>query len=160
MNSNVDQSEQMRDVALRHMPSALELSHKFKINNRLRELGAVSYDMALPENSVLPLVIEPDEAINGIVYGRYKQDFVERPIIGRGALVSTNKRVLLVDHKPLFVKCNEIPYRVVNAISYSRAGLASTIVLNTRLGNVSIRTFNRTCASNFVSAIENEILSE
>src|SRR5581483_2885945 len=141
-------------------PADLLKAHDKQIRGQLQKLGAVQYDLWLPETSALPLVIHADERINGIVFGRYKQDTTGEPVIGRGALVATDRRVLLVDHKPLFMKCNEISYRVISAVSYSRVGFIGTVVLHTRLGNISVRTFNQHCAHNFVEAIEESILAD
>ena len=132
--------------------------HTAYIKRRLRKLGAVQYDLMLPETNVLPLVVHPDEVVEGIVYGKYRQDSVP-PVSGRGLMVATDMRILLVDRKPFYMKCNEISYAVISAVSYSRVGAAGTVVLHTRLGNISIRTFNEDCAQNFVQAIESRIFS-
>ena len=115
--------------------------------------------MILPETKTLPFVIHPDEQILGIVYGRYKQsDNGEH--VSRGALVATNHRLLLINKKPLFVKCEEISYRVINGITYSRVAIAGTVTLHTRMGDISLRTFNQRCAQNFVEAIEAGIFKD
>ena len=129
--------------------------HRARITSELKQLGAVAYDLWLPETQTLPLIIHPNERILGIVYGRYKQD--EDRAAGRGALVATDSRVLLVDKKPLYIKCGEISYRVVSAITYTRVGFSGTITLHTRLGDITMHTLNQTCAHNFVEAIEANI---
>jgi hypothetical protein len=114
--------------------------------------------LLLPETNELARVIHEDERIIGIVYGKYSQD--DRKIAGRGALVSTNKRILLLDKKPMFDRCDEISYRVVSAVSYAKAGFAGTVVLHTRMGNVSIRTLNKACDEHFIKAIESKIFAK
>ena len=152
-------SRQLQRIIDSHVAAGLLKVHMEQIRRQLRQLGAVQYDLWLPETSILPLVIHTDERIEGIVYGKYRHATVGVPIIGRGALVATDRRVLLIDHKPLFMKCNEISYQVINGVSYSRAGFAGTVILHTHLGDVSVRTFNQQCAYNFVEAIENSILT-
>lgn len=126
-----------------------------KTIRRLREIGAVQYDLWLPEIKELDTVLHPDEELMGIVFGRYKQQQLGRGVlIGRGALVATNQRIMLIDKKPMFVRCDEISAVVVSAVTYAKVGPAGTVTLHTRLGDISVRTFNERCAHNFVEAIE------
>jgi hypothetical protein len=126
--------------------------------SRLRELGAVQYDLWLPETKELDDVLHPGEEVLGIVYGRYKQQQLGRGVlIGRGALVATSQRIMLIDKKPMFVRCDEISAVVVSAVTYSKVGPAGTVTLHTRLGDIAVRTFNDVCAHNFVEAIESII---
>lgn len=131
-----------------------------QIERKLHTLGAVQYDMLLPESKILPLVMQPNETLLGIVYGRYHFDTMTGPVIGRGLLIATDSRILLVDRKPLYLKCNEIAYQVVSGVSFTQVSIAGTVVLNTRLGNIAVRTFNQTCARQFVTAIESKIFLE
>lgn len=123
------------------------------MHNELRELGVDSYDFLLPETHALPSIIHAGEQIIGIVYGRYKHSGID-PSQGRGALVATTSRILLIDKKPMFLKCDELSYSIVSGISHTRVGLAGTITLHTRAGDIQTRTFNKKCADTFVAAIE------
>jgi len=127
-----------------------------EIRKRLRELGAVKYDLWLPETRSLPHVIRPAERIEGVVYGRYVQPG-EHQTVGRGVFVATDQRLLLLDKKPLFVRCDEIPYEVVGGVTYSKVPLAVTLVLHSRTGDISLRTFNERCARGFVDALEERL---
>jgi hypothetical protein len=96
-----------------------------------------------------------NEVIEGIVYGRYR--FTSNLAQGRGALVATNKRILFIDHKPLFQRTTEVTYDVVSGIARSSTGLFGAITLSTRLGDVTIRTNNQRGTATFVRAIEAHI---
>ncbi len=124
----------------------------------LRRLGAVTYDLWLPETRSLPRFIYPDERITGIVYGRYKQ--LGPNTIGRGALVATDRRILLIDKKPMFFRCDEISYRAISAITYSKVALSGTVTLHNRMGDITVRTFNDHCAQQFVKTIESHIFRD
>lgn len=126
--------------------------HAQKINKDIKNLGAVMYNMWLPETQVLPYIIHPDEQILGLVYGRYQQ--VEGDVIGRGVLVATPERVLLIDKKPLFTKTAEISYRVISAVTYSKVLFMGNVTIHTRMGKINVRTFNQKCAYNFIEAVE------
>lgn len=134
------------------------VEHKNRILAALKAVGAGSYNMLLPETHSMYLVIHPFEQITGVVYGRYKQDRQGlQPITGRGVLVATDKRIVFVDKKPLFIRSIEISYMVVAGIAYSRVGLIGTVTLYNKTGDIRIRTFNQTCAYHFVEAVEEHI---
>lgn len=121
----------------------------------IKALGANWYNLILPETKALPSVIQPDEQILGLVYGRYKKESDNS--ISRGVLVATNKRALLLNKKFMFKESDEIRYGVISGVNYSRVLFIYAVTVHTRMGDVSIRTFNQRCAKIFVSAIENQI---
>lgn len=129
-----------------------------EIQRVLKSLGADRFDLVLPETHALPGIIHLDEHIIGIVYGKYKLQ--SSPQAGRGALVATDSRVLLVDKKPLFEKIDELTYQVISGVTYSRVGVAGTVTLHTRMGDIAVRTFNHACASSFVEAVESIIFKK
>src|SRR3989344_6821607 len=144
--------EQISKLMRERTPNNRLKLHAQEIRNRLKEIGSARYDLALPETDYLPLLIHFDEKILGVVYGRYKQN--TNSVAGRGVLVATDKRILLVDKKPLFLRNDELAYEAISGVSYSKAGLASTVSLHTRFGDIRVRTFNSKCAKNFVKTIE------
>ena len=150
---------QLSQISQKHMIDGFTDSVQQALHEELRKLGADRYDFWLPETHVLPYIIHPDEHIRGIVYGKYRHNGVE-PSQGRGALVVTDGRILLIDKKPLFLKCDELAYRVVSGVTYTRVGLAGTVTLHTRAGDIHVRTFNQKCADTFVAAVEANCLSE
>jgi len=130
-----------------------------RLEYTLRSLGAVWYNLRLPETHYLPEALSENEKIVGIVYGKYTRTNAfggtEGSVtVGRGLIVATDRRVLLIDKKPLFVMCDEIKYAVISAIAYSRIAIAGTITLHTAEGDIEIRTFNSKCARKFVDAVE------
>lgn len=131
-----------------------------ELGKALRHLGADAYDFLVPETAVLIKVIRTDEQILGIVYGRYKQKSADGIFIGRGALIATDKRILLLDKKPLYLNTDEIAYYVVSGVDYTRVGPVGTVVLHTRVGDIQVRTFNRKCAESFVSSVESMIFEQ
>jgi hypothetical protein len=126
-----------------------------QLKNHLRSLGAGTYNLLLPETRAILYVLQPGEQILGIVYGRYKQD--NGRLVGRGALIATDGRVLLLDKKPMFIKRDEIVYEAISGITYGRVGIIGTIVLHTKIGDIKLRTFNKKCSLPFVEAVENNI---
>ncbi len=131
--------------------------HKTSITSSLKRLGANQYDLWLPETHSLPAFIRADETLEGIIYGKYHISS-ELPS-GRGALVATNRRVIFIDRKPGYTRATEIAYDVVSAITRSQTGFTNYVTLNTRLADITIRTFNPRCAMSFVEAIEHNIFN-
>lgn len=126
----------------------------------LKQLGANTFDMRLPEAHVLNNFIREGEHIRAVVFGRYKQQRADSKLIGRGLLAATDQRVLLLDKKPLYVRCYEIPYKTISGITYSRVVLAGTVTVYSKTGEIRIRTFNDKCAHRFVGTVETKILQE
>lgn len=148
-------ARQLKEHELAEMTTAIMKQERVAFNDRLRSLGAVWYDLRLPETKLLPHIVHADEVVTGLVFGRYRQP--SEGYEGRGALVCTNKRLLLLDKKPLFVRCDEISFMVISGVNYSRAGLTATVTLHTRVGDIILRTFNMNCAKQFIEAIEARI---
>lgn len=130
--------------------------HADRIREELKEHGALPYDLILPETYYLPTVIHPDEHIMGSVYGRYKYG----ESVGRGALVATDKRVIFLDKKPLFVHYDELTFMIIGSVSYTRTAVVGYVTLHTRLGDFQLRTFNHNNAYNFVKFIEEKCLQQ
>lgn len=128
--------------------------HSERIRQELKDVGALPYDLLLPETYYLPTVIHPDEHIMGSVFGRYNYNGGT----GRGALVATDQRVLFLDKKPLFVHYDELTFMIIGSISYTRSALIGYVTLHTRLGDFQLRTFNHRNAYNFVKYIEDVCL--
>ena len=152
-------NKQNRVIQQDPTPNGLMDMHIKKVYEDLKRLGADSFDMHLPETHRLPYLINPGEQILGIVYGRYlhKGGFSQpsgTPKHGRGALVVTDRRVLFVDVKPLFLRCDEIPLDLISGVTYAKAGMSGTVTLRTRTGDYEVRSLNQRCAISFVDAIE------
>ena len=116
------------------------------VKDELRQRGASAYDMWLPETHYLPHIIHKDEHIMGSVFGKYKD--------GRGALIATDQRVLVLNKKPGFMHCDELTFVIIGSVTYTRGPLFGYVILHTRLGDFSFRTFNMKNAANLVDYIE------
>jgi len=150
-------TRQIQQAYRSHVMKDFLVWHRIQIEKAIKELGADVYDRLLPETHMLPLVIRPKEIIEGLVYGRYEYESQNGTDIGRGTLVATDQRVLLLDKKPMFIRCDELPYRIVSGITRTAVWFTSNIVLHTRTGDIHLRTFNPRCARNFTEAIDMEL---
>jgi hypothetical protein len=120
--------------------------HQQRVTQELKALGVTKLGLATSESHYLPHIIHPDEHLGGVVYGRHHDGFV--------MLIATDRRIIFLDNKPLYVNQDEINYYVVSGVSYKKAGVASTVTLHTRVKEYAIQTFNQKCAEGFVEYIE------
>lgn len=125
------------------------------LQSTLKRLGANLYDRHLPETRSLADLLMDNEVMEGIIYGNYS--LTNNPAKGRGALVATNRRILFIDHKPLFQRTTEVTYDVVSGVARSSTGLFGMVTLSTRLGDITVSTRNQRSATTFVHAIETHI---
>ncbi len=147
--------DEISAIIRKHSPLHKITSAQDHIRLKLIEMVAVSYNLHLPETHVLPYILRSGEELIGIVYGRYHED--KEKVFGRGAIVATDQRMMLVDKKPLFLRKDELAYDAISGVSYGKVGLAGTVSLHTRFGNVHVSTFNHRLAENFVDAVEKRI---
>jgi len=126
------------------------VSHKDRITNELRAVGASSYALNSMEGRHLHNVIHHDEHIGGVVYGKNKDCMA--------MLVATDKRVVFIDKKPMFVNLEEIKYDVVSGVSMGKSGFSSEVILHTRIKDFALKTINNKGSVNFVSYIDSNWL--
>ena len=142
----------------KHMKQGFLEARYHEVQAAVKQAGANSYDMLLPETHILSVILKPDEQLGGIVFGRYRESNAN--LVGRGALAATDERIILIDRKPLYLRCEEIEYDVVSGVSYASVGFMGTITLYTRLGEIRLRTFNEKCALGFMRAVEGQIFGK
>lgn len=129
------------------MTAVQPTGHDDRVKKELTDAGMNKYGFLKGETRHLPSIIQDDEHIGGVVYGR-----------GQGAsgmLVATNKRILFLDHKLFFKKTEEISYDAVSGISYNKQGEYSTVILHTKFGDFTLRFVNVKIGTHFVNFIEN-----
>lgn len=97
----------------------------------------------------LPKIIEEDEHIKGVVYGHCG--------IGLAMLISTDKRVVYLERRPMFTSMDDIGYDMVAGVKYVDAGILPSVTLYTRMGDYTLTYINPTCAGRFERYIESRI---
>jgi len=131
-------------------PLSNKPTHKQRVAQELRAAGVSSLTMYRMESRYMPTIIHAKEHIMGVVYGQGSEGFA--------MLVATDRRVVYLDKKPLFMKEDEVTYDVVSGMSFSSAGVGSTVTLHTRVKDYTLRTFNKKSAAIFVAYIESRRL--
>ena len=129
---------------------AWKLNKKRRIRKELRDLDVWPPQFWRTEMHSLPDILHDDEHIMGVVYG-YGSD-------GFAMLMATDRRVLYIDKKPMFLKTDEITYDLVGGITHGRVWPFETVTLHTRLGDYKLRAMNFAAAAHFIDFIERRCL--
>lgn len=108
--------------------------HKKEVTFQLASLGVKFRFFGRPEIRELANVLNPGEQIHHIVNGFYQG--------GMALLVSTNRRLLLVDKKPLFLNLEDIRYEMISELDYVARFVDSTINLSMSNKQLSFRSYN------------------
>lgn len=122
-----------------------------RIHEELKDAGMTSYGLLKIPTRHLPELIDDDENIKGVVYGRQDKNF------GSIMLVATTKRIIFLDYKPLFTNSDELTYDVVAGIQVSTVGMFAGVVLHTRVQDYSLKFVNIKCAEIFKKYIERHL---
>lgn len=122
-----------------------------RIHDELKAAGITGYGLTKMAIRELPHILHDDEHIKGILYGQ----------IGGGnsaTLVATDKRIVFVDKRMMFMTVDEVAYDVVSGIKVSSSGLFTTVQLHTKVNDYLLRRVNAQCARIFTSFIEKKRL--
>jgi hypothetical protein len=123
---------------------------KAYVRQRLRELGLNIIEPQRTEAMHLPYMLHKDEKIGAIAVGRGKA--------GHIMLVATDRRIIVLDVKPLFKNEDLISYDTVAGVKVSNVGPIYNVTLQTRLGDFVIETVYAKAAKLFEEYITEKCL--
>lgn len=127
-------------------------THGQRVKRELREAGLGKIELWSPECRYLLRIIHLNEHIKGAVYGLKDGDLV--------LMVATDRRIIVLNKKPLFVDEDELGFEIVSGVSFTHAGPGSTVILHTRNRDYALRTLNGRAVRKFVDYIELECLEQ
>lgn len=131
----------------------LTKSHQERVQKELRQAGMTKMGIIRFASTYLPNVIQEEEHIEAVVYGRYSSG-TGLLKYSEGMLIATNERIIFLDHKPGFTSMDELTYDMVAGLKQTAAGLFASITLHTRIGDYTIRFANRRCLGKFARYVE------
>jgi general stress protein 26 len=123
-----------------------EMADQKRINTELAAAGMTKFGLTKASTRYLHNIIYDNEHIQAVVYGRYEG--------GSGMLVGTERRLVFLNHKPLFTAFDELSYDVVSGVSHFHSGPLTSLTLHTKLGDYQLRYANKACADKFADFIE------
>lgn len=128
-------------------------AHEKRIIEELKSVGVTHHGLAKPETRELLHILQEDEHIGGVIYGRGESN-------NSAMLVATDRRVLFLDNQFLFKTTDELNYDVVSGVTNSIAGPFASVILYTRIADYTLRYVNTNCAKIFTKYIENKSLGK
>ncbi len=138
-----------------------EQAQRDRIEGELRAAGMGRIGLLRFGPRYLYRVVAHDEHITGVVHGRYRQnDKAKAPAWGEGALVATDQRVLFLDHKPGFLRLDDIPYDTVAGVETVWAWPWGGVTLFTRNGVYALEYVPNRTRDQFVNYIEEHRLDK
>ena len=120
--------------------------HRARIMSELHEAYLSRYALRSSEGRYLPYIIRDDEHIKAAVFGYQEAGFV--------MLVATDKRIIFLDKKPLFINQDEVTFDVVSGVKLNETVIGATLKLHTRVKDYKLYTLNENSAEHFMQYIE------
>lgn len=93
-----------------------------------------------------------DEYIKDTVYGSYQG--------GKGLLVVTNKRVMVVDKRPFFDYVEEAPHNLIDHLDYVSAPIGSTLTIRLNKTFFRFRSYNEAKMRNTYGVLQFELAKD
>ncbi len=124
--------------------------HRARILAELREAYLSRYARRSSEAKYLPYIIHDNEHIKAAVFGYQEAGFV--------MLVATDKRVIFLDKKPLFINQDEVTFDVVSGVKLNETVMGATLKLHTRVKDYKLFTMKEASAEHFMQYIETHCL--
>ena len=127
--------------------------HEQRIKDELSSVGVTWYGRHKFNTHFIPKLIHEYEHIKGVIYGRFREDggFLS---MADHMLVATDLRIISFNHKPGYTDIDEFTYDAVIGVDYTTAGPFSSVTLQTRLRDFTLRFVNPTCAKIFITYLE------
>lgn len=116
------------------------------VRERLLELGLGRRELLRAEAKHLPYVLHRGESINAVISGKSE--------MGHIMIVAADRRVIVMDCKPMFNSAEDITYSVVAGVSVTYSGLFSIVTLHTRVGDFKVKTSRLSLAQRFKQYID------
>lgn len=125
---------------------------KSRVLAELNAAGIVGVQAQRMEARNLYKLLHDNEHIMGAIRGRHDGD---------GAMfVATDKRMLLLNYKPLFSNNQEISYYVLAGVSYNPMSGFAGVTIHTKMGNFDFKYVNKANAKHLVEYLEQKHLDK
>lgn len=143
MQANLTTSQRRLQTLAANQRKEAKRQYVFK---RLREVGLDWIELARSEANYLPDIIHGGEKIGGAIAGRSDH--------GHIMIVATDRRVIVIDCKPIFKDTEDITYFVVAGVDITNMGPIYSVTLQTRLGDFKVTTLYAQAARRFQKYID------
>lgn len=121
-----------------------------EVERRLADAGLRNRYWGKPEVRELQHVILPDETVAHALLGRYEG--------GTALLVATDRRLLLVDKKPMFLNLQDVRYDTVAEVDYYARLIDATVVIRTINKLLRFTSFRQANLRKLVSSVQEQVM--
>lgn len=121
-----------------------------KLNQDLKKIGCHYPLWGRSEVSELAKVLAEDEEIAEVINGYYEGGFAQ--------LCVTNRRVLLVDKKPLALTLEDLRYDMISEVDYGDRIITSNIHIITPIRALHFSTWNRRHLRQAMTKIQDKVM--
>lgn len=122
-----------------------------EIEERLARVGLRNKFWGKPEVRELCHIIHEDEEITGAVNGRHEGGFA--------LLVATDRRLLLVDKKLMFLMLEDIRYEMISQVDYFAHLQASTLSISTISKSLKFTSMRQSDLRSLTSFVQQQVMS-
>ncbi len=120
------------------------------VEQQLKTLGLKFRHIGRPEVQELAKLLMPAETIIHCMNGLYN---------GAIALIcATNKRILIIDKRPLFLNFDDIHFDVINEVDFASRALDSTVFIRTTNKTHAFKTWKSSQLRDLCSYIQEKVI--
>lgn len=139
--------------------TADQRKHQLRVEYELRKAGVSRFAINRYSQRNLYPIVQRDEHIAAVAYGRYREN-ESLPPWDEGMLVATDLRLLFLDHKPSYLRMEDIPYDSVAGVETTKAGPSGSVTLFSRGTVHELLYVPNRCREQFVHYLEARRLEE
>lgn len=123
-----------------------------RVRTALKRVGMFNRYFGQAEVRELAQVLTSDEQIIGAVNGRYEGGF--------GMLVATDRRLLLIDKKMMFLNLEDIRYDMISQVVFSARLIDATIVVHTLNTLLRFTTLRQNSLRRLTSFMQEKVMEQ
>lgn len=120
------------------------------ITAQLKAIGADNHFWCRPERRELHKILVDGEVINHLVNGRYEGGFA--------ILCLTDRRLLLVDKKPLYLTIEDVRYDMIAEVDFNHRLIDASVNINTLNKSLKFTSFNNDGLRSLTTYLQNRVM--
>lgn len=121
------------------------------VDEQLRVIGAESFIWGRSERRELRKILIEGETVTHCLNGRYEGGFA--------TLCATDRRLLLIDKKPLYLTLEDVRYDMISEVDYSSRLVDATVRICTVNKQVRFTSFNNDKLRSLTAYLQDQIMA-
>lgn len=120
------------------------------VTAQLKAIGADNRFWCRPERRELKKILVDGEVINHCINGRYEGGFA--------ILCLTDRRLLLIDKKPLYLTVEDVRYDMIAEVDYNHRLIDASVNINTLNKSLNFTSFNKDGLRSLTSYLQSRVM--